>query len=79
MNPISPIVQRWLDEARRDPVAFWEREARTLPWFRTWDRAFEWTFPTFRWFVGAETNLAYNALDYQVAHGRAGHAAIARC
>jgi acetyl-CoA synthetase len=31
---------------------------------------FEWTFPTFRWFIGAETNLAYNALDLHVASGR---------
>ena len=37
---------------------------------------FEWKFPTFRWFVGAETNLAYNALDRHVADGRGGHTAL---
>src|SRR3954470_10373950 len=73
---MNPIVQRWLDDARADPVGFWERAAEELPWFRHWDRAFEWTSPTFRWFAGAETNLAWNALDHHVAHGRGGHAAL---
>src|SRR3954454_2257911 len=73
---MNPIVRRWLDDARADPVGFWERAAEDLPWFRRWDHAFEWTFPTFRWFVGGETNLAWNALDHHVAHGRAGHAAL---
>jgi acetyl-CoA synthetase len=73
---ITPAVQRWLDDARRDPDAFWDRAARALPWFRTWDKVFEWTPPTFRWFVGAETNLCHNALDHHVAHGRGGQAAL---
>ena len=74
---MHPVVRRWLDDARSDPVGFWERAAEDVPWFRRWDRAFEWTFPTFRWFIGAETNLAWNALDHHVAAGRGGHAAIA--
>jgi acetyl-CoA synthetase len=73
---MDAVVRRWLDDARADPVGFWERAADQLPWFRRWDRAFEWTFPTFRWFLGAETNLAFNAVDHHVAHGRAGHAAL---
>ena len=76
MGVVNPIVQRWLEDGRRDPDAFWARAASQLPWFKTWDRVFEWTFPTFRWFIGAETNLAYNALDHHVAHGRGGHAAL---
>jgi acetyl-CoA synthetase len=73
---ITPTVQRWLDDARRDPEGFWDRAARQLPWFRTWDKTFEWTPPTFRWFIGGETNLCHNALDHHVAHGRGGHAAL---
>jgi acetyl-CoA synthetase len=73
---MNPFVRRWLDDASADPIGFWDRAAQELPWFRRWDRAFEWTFPTFRWFIGAETNLAYNAVDHHVAHGRAGHAAV---
>ncbi len=76
MTLITPVVQRWIEDARIDPEGFWDRAARALPWFRTWDQVFEWTPPTFRWFIGAQTNLAYNALDHHVAHGRAGHAAL---
>ena len=36
----------------------------------------EWTPPTFKWFVGAQTNLAYNALDYHVKRGWGGHTAL---
>jgi acetyl-CoA synthetase len=73
---VTPRVQRFLDEARSDPDGFWDRAARELPWFRTWDKVFEWTPPTFRWFIGAETNLCYNAVDHHVANGRGGHAAL---
>lgn len=76
MNLISPIVQRWVQEAREDPDAFWSRAAEQLPWLRAWDRVFEWTPPTFRWFIGGQTNLAYSALDYHVKRGWGGHAAL---
>ena len=76
MALITPVVQRWIDDARNDPDAFWDRAARELPWFRTWDKVFEWTPPTFRWFIGAETNLCHNALDHHVESGRGGHAAL---
>jgi acetyl-CoA synthetase len=74
-----------IDQARRDPETFWDRAARELPWFRTWDRVFEARGtepsgeefqPAFRWFAGAHTNLAYNALDHQVANGRGPHTAL---
>jgi acetyl-CoA synthetase len=65
-----------VEDGRRDPDAFWERAARELPWFRTWDRVFEWTPPTFRWFIGAQTNLAYNAVDRHVLAGWGGHTAL---
>jgi acetyl-CoA synthetase len=76
MEVVNPIVARWQREAKADPEAFWARAARKVPWFRTWDRVFEWEPPTFRWFVGAQTNLCYAALDHQVEHGWGGHAAL---
>lgn len=76
MDLINPIVRRWLDDAKADPEAFWARAADQLPWFRKWDRVFEWDFPNFRWFLEAQTNLAYNCLDYHVAQGRGGHTAL---
>src|SRR5687767_12744099 len=76
-----------VDDARRDPQAFWDRAARELPWFRAWDQVFvegdahvvadgPAFQPAFRWFAGAHTNLAYNALDHQVTDGRGGHTAL---
>jgi acetyl-CoA synthetase len=73
---VTPGVQRFIDEGLRDPEGFWARAAEAVPWFKKWDRAFEWTFPTFRWFIGAHTNLAYNALDHHVANGRGAHTAL---
>ena len=69
MNLASPTVTKWIESGQRDPEAFWERAAQALPWFRTWDRVYDADPPTFRWFVGAETNIAYNALDHHVAEG----------
>src|SRR5438552_10686718 len=63
-------------EAAADPEGFWARAAQELPWFRPWDRVFEWTPPTFRWFLGAQTNLSYNCLDRHVAAGRGDHTAL---
>jgi acetyl-CoA synthetase len=69
-------VQRTIEEARRDPEAFWGRAASQVNWFRTWDKVFEPDYPSFRWFTGAQTNLAYNALDYHVKRGWGGHTAL---
>jgi acetyl-CoA synthetase len=73
---VSPVVQRWRREATEDPEAFWARAAAELPWFKPWDRVLDWQPPTFRWFTGGETNIAYNAVDYHVSHGRGGVAAL---
>ena len=37
---------------------------------------FEHDYPTFRWFVGAETNLAHNCLDRHVGDGRGDRRAL---
>src|SRR5260221_5701021 len=62
MDLVSPVVQRWIQDARENPEAFWGRAAAQLPWLRTWDRVFEWTPPTFRWFIGGLDNPAPNGL-----------------
>ena len=72
----SPTVTKWIEDGLREPEAFWERAARELPWFRTWESVYEEDSPTFRWFVGAETNLAYNAIDHHVNEGNGGRAAL---
>src|SRR5262245_29031206 len=76
VSAVTPAVQQLIDRGRSDPEGFWAEAAGHLPWFRQWDQVFEWTFPTFRWFIGAQTNLAYNALDRHVASGRGEHPAL---
>ena len=73
---VNPVVNRWLEEARETPDQFWAKAASELHWFRPWDSVFDWDFPTFRWFTGGETNLAYNALDFHVLRGWGGHTAL---
>ena len=59
-------------EAERDPVGWWERQARELlEWSEPWQRALDDSNPPFyRWFVGGRLNACYNALDRHVAAGR---------
>jgi acetyl-CoA synthetase len=76
MQPISPVVRRMRHDAAGDPDSFWGHAATQLPWLRPWDRVFEHQYPTFRWFVGGHTNLAYSALDHHVRRGWGGHAAL---
>ena len=76
MAAINPTVQQWVEDARGAPEEFWARAADELPWFRKWDNVFERDDPSFRWFVGAQTNLAYNCLDHHVASGRGDNTAL---
>jgi acetyl-CoA synthetase len=73
---ITPVIARWIQDGLADPEGFWERAAGEVGWFRRWERVFDWDPPTFRWFRGGQTNLAYNALDRHVAADRAGHGAL---
>jgi acetyl-CoA synthetase len=66
-----------LERALKDTEGFWGEAARQLHWFKPWSRVLEWNYPDFKWFVGAETNLSYNAVDYHVLEkGRGDKAAI---
>ncbi|MDP2233780.1 MAG: AMP-binding protein, partial [Actinomycetota bacterium] len=76
MELISPVINRWIQDGLTDSEGLWERAALELPWFRSWDSVFQADPPSFRWFVGARTNLAYNALDHHVANGRGDQAAL---
>jgi acetyl-CoA synthetase len=76
MDVINPIVKRWQRRGIEDPDGLWAEAAEQLPWFRRWDRVLDWTPPTFRWFVGGQTNLSYNCLDVHVQRGWGGHAAL---
>jgi len=58
------------DEAERDRLAFWEKQAVRLHWFKKWDQVLDWQPPFAKWFVGGELNASYNALDRHVLEGR---------
>ena len=59
-----------------DPEGFWAEAAEGLHWFRRWDEVFQWEYPNFRWFVGGQTNICYNALDVHLATERRNKAAL---
>jgi acetyl-CoA synthetase len=75
----SPNLKRYLEiyeESIKDPERFWDREARKLEWFRTWDKVLEWDPPFARWFVGGLLNASYLCLDRHVRTWRRSKVAI---
>jgi acetyl-CoA synthetase len=54
-------------EAAKNPVKFWERQAKALYWFKPWKQALQWKVPYAKWFVGGKLNVSYNCLDRHVA------------
>ena len=60
-----------------DPEGFWGEVAEAVHWHKRWDKVLDDSNPPFyRWFVGAEVNTCYNALDLHVETGRADQAAL---
>src|SRR3954464_4932344 len=58
------------EEADRDHLAWWEKQASELHWFEKWDKVLDDSDPPFyKWFAGGKTNLAYNCLDRHVENG----------
>ncbi|MBX3396678.1 MAG: acetate--CoA ligase [Phycisphaerae bacterium] len=55
---------------------YWSEAAAENHFFKKWDRVLQWNPPFARWYVGAETNISYNCLDYQIERGRGDHPAI---
>src|SRR5579871_2380947 len=72
----ASVLRARQQEALADPEGFWARAAEVLPWFQPWERVFDWQPPTFRWFIGAQTNLSYNCLDHHVHMGHGSRAAL---
>jgi acetyl-CoA synthetase len=65
------------EEAAADRLAFWEKQAHRLDWFKEWDQVLDWSNPPFaKWFVGGQLNIAYNCLDRHIAAGRGDKVAI---
>ena len=68
--------QLW-DRAKADPPAFWSELARDeLHWFKPFGDALTWNEPNAEWFVGGQTNAAYNCLDLNIEAGLGDRIAI---
>lgn len=58
------------DEANKDRLAFWEKQANRLSWDKKWNQVVDWQLPFAKWFVGGKLNASYNCLDRHVLEGR---------
>jgi acetyl-CoA synthetase len=59
------------DEAARDRLAWWEKQAERLEWFEKWDKVLDDSNPPFyKWFTGGKLNVSYNCVDRHVEAGR---------
>lgn len=50
-------------EAAKNPVKFWENQAKKLFWNKKWSKAFVHNPPYFQWFFGGEINIASNIFE----------------
>jgi len=55
------------DEANKDRLAFWEKQANRLSWDKKWDQVVDWQLPFAKWFVGGKLNASFNCLDRHVS------------
>ena len=80
MIMVPPHVKTFMKWGEDDFVSFWENAAvkaeKEVQWFRKWDKAFDWSDSTFKWYPGGTTNICYNCVDYNIQKGRAGRAAF---
>ena len=83
MPPTALVQQAFLQDHEgeykrsiENPEIFWENVAKELDWAKPWDKVFEWTYPTFKWFLGAKCNITDNALDRHLTNGNKNKAAF---
>ena len=76
-NANAPDYDALYTEAANDLEAFWAKQAENLDWFQKWDKVLDRSnAPFYKWFTGAKTNVAYNALDRHVKTYRRNKLAI---
>ena len=75
--PGRAAYDRLYQAARDNPATFWGDLARQeLHWFQPFDKALDWQPPFVKWFLGGQTNVAYNCLDRHLTGPRKNKAAI---
>jgi len=63
-------------EAKRNPLRFWERQAKELRWMKPWKKTLEWKPPYAKWFIGGKLNASDNCLDRHIEGPRRNKAAL---
>jgi acetyl-CoA synthetase len=63
-------------EAEKNPEKYWAGVAKQYHWFKPWTKVLSWKPPHAEWFIGAKTNVCYNALDVHLETWRRNKAAI---
>ncbi|MFZ9228087.1 MAG: acetate--CoA ligase [Candidatus Nanopelagicales bacterium] len=65
------------EEADRDRIKFWEKQAQRLTWTKPWTKALDWSNAPFaKWFVDGKLNVSYNCVDRHVESGHGDQIAI---
>ena len=75
IKSLAEYEKLW-NEAATDIEKFWGRHAAELHWFKPFDKVLEWNEPLAKWFVGGQTNIAYNCLDIHLDTPRKNKAAL---
>ena len=58
------------NEASKDPVAWWRKQADRLSWDVAPTKTLEWDLPFARWFSDGKLNASVSCVDRHVANGR---------
>ncbi|MBL8908326.1 MAG: propionyl-CoA synthetase [Rhizobiales bacterium] len=72
MSRYREVYEGW----KADPEGFWAKAAAEVDWFKPWDKVFDRVDGLDRWFVGAECNTCWNAVDRHVKAGRGEQPAV---
>jgi acetyl-CoA synthetase len=53
-------------QAWENSEEFWADQAKSLKWFKEWDKVLDWNPPFAKWFVGGKLNASVNCLDRHI-------------
>ena len=65
-----------VERARAEPETFWGELAAGFHWHKPWSKVREGALPEVKWFLGGQTNLAWNCLDRHLSGPRRNRAAL---
>jgi acetyl-CoA synthetase len=61
--PGAKLREEW-EKSIKNPQEFWAEKAKSIDWFRTWDKVLDDSNrPFYKWFSGGLLNICYNTLD----------------